>query len=134
MTPEKMSRILKTKDREQGCQTIFVTRISCFKKDGIESRTRLPDSTGAVVHAEIPGFRHLLPEENREDDFIIVYTRLDLTEGKKPDEYHTLLADVIEPIPGDSAWRVVRSKYWKEYGFYQVLAVRTEIPAYGRKR
>ena len=74
--------------------------------------------------------RHLLPVENRGEDFIIVYSAYDLTEGKDPKGHHTVLADIVEPFPGRTTWRVVRSKQWEEYGFTQALAVRTEPEEY----
>ena len=45
----------------------------------------------------------------------------------EPDRRLTVLADIVEPFPGSTAWRVVRSKHWGEYGFTQALAVRTEL-------
>ena len=124
MTPENTGRILKNRDRDLGCQTIFIRRTICSRRSG--RQTRLPDATVGIVHAGTEKNRHLLPEENRGEDYIIVYSAYDLTEGKDPKGHHTILADIVEPFPGRTAWRVVRSKHWEEYGFTQALAVRTE--------
>ena len=124
MTPEKTGELLKKRDREHGCQPLFTCRKICFRKNGKEIWTRLPDASVSIVHAGTSKTRYMLPEENREDDFIIVYTPFDLSEEKQLDEFHYVLADIIEPFPGRTKWRVVRSKHWKEYGFYQAVAVR----------
>ena len=125
MTPENTSRILKNRDRDHGCQTIFIRRTIRSRKSG--RQTRLPDATVGIVHAGTSKNRHLLPEGNRGEDFIIVYSTYDLTEGKDPKGHHTVLADIVVPFPGQTAWRIVRSKQWEEYGFTQALAVRTEL-------
>ena len=124
MTPEKTAELLKNRDREHGCQALFICRKICFTKNGKEIWTRFSDSSISIVHAGTSKNRYMLPEENREDDFIIVYTLCDLSEEKRPDEHHYVLADVIEPSPGRTKWCVVRSKHWKDYGFYQAVAVR----------
>ena len=127
MTPERTGVLLKSRDKKHGCQTLFICRKTCFRKNGKEIWTRLPDASIGIVHAGTSKNRHLLPEENREDDFIIVYSLFDLSEEKEADEHHYVLADIVEPFPGNEAWRVVRSKHWKEYGFFQAVAVRAGL-------
>ncbi len=131
MTPEKMRSLLKNRGaREEGYRTILVHRTVCDRKKDKILRTRIHGGYGGVVRQIPAESRRILPEENREEDAIVVYSTFDLTEGTNRNGRCFLQADLIEPFPGNGCWRVVRSKHWKEYGFTQALAVRTEEDPY----
>ena len=72
------------------------------------------------VHPGTPEMIQLLPEEERHEEFIAIYTDFALSLGADhgstytgPDRIHW----------NDKTWRVVRVRDWAMFGYYQCLAV-----------
>ena len=125
MTPEKVREILYV-HREQrfGYRMFCYFNTRCRRKTGTVSKLRTRCACGGIVHSGNTELRKALPEECRDDEYIIVYTRYRLTAGFAENETFYEEADQIELTCGGPLWRVVRIKKWDEFGFYAVLAVR----------
>ena len=82
--------------------------------------TRMISADGCI-HPGTPEMLQLLPEEDRKDDFIIIYTSHALSTGENTAGSAYLAADQIEYQ--NKTWRVVKSRDWQSFGYTQALAV-----------
>ena len=107
-------------DPELGCTAFTVERITYTRsRTGTSSRAQTAQAMGCV-HPGTPEMLQLLPEEERNETFIAVYTDFALSLGADhgsnytgPDRIHW----------NDETWRVVRVRDWAMFGYYQALAV-----------
>ena len=108
-------------DPELGCSAFTAERLTYTRGiSGPSSRSATHQALGCV-HPGMPEMLQLLPEEDRHDDFIAVYTDFALSLGSDhgsswtaPDRIHW----------NAETWRVVRVRDWSMFGYYQALAVR----------
>ena len=107
-------------DPELGCSAFTVERLLFTRRaTGTTSRSQTFQAMGCV-HPGTPEMIQLLPEEERHETFIAVYTDFALSLGSDhgstytgPDRIHW----------GGETWRVVRVRDWQSFGYYQALAV-----------
>jgi len=109
-------------DPELGFTAFSVLRTTYRLQDGIPvpSEETLPAS--GCVHPGTPEMVQLLPEEERHEEFISVYTdfALNLGENGGGETYST--PDRI--LWNGETWRVVRVRDWSMFGYHQGLAVK----------
>ena len=110
-------------DPELGCIGFTVERITYTRgRSGTTSRSTTTQAMGCI-HPGTPEMIQLLPEEEREKQFIAIYTDYPLSTGTSesigasfmgPDRIHW----------NNQTWRVVRVRGWQMFGYYQAYAVR----------
>ena len=109
-------------DPELGAVFFPVQRTTYRRQEGQSVPTvQSFDATGCI-HPGTPEMVQLLPEEERKEDFIAVYTDFILSTGENDGGVSYSVPDRIEW--DGFQWRVVRVKSWKEFGYCQALAVR----------
>ena len=107
-------------DQELGRSAFTVERLTYTRTaEGTTSRSVTHQAMGCV-HPGTPEMIRLLPEEERHEEFIAIYTDFALSLGSDhgptytgPDRVHW----------NGGTWRVVRVRDWAMFGYYQALAV-----------
>ena len=110
-------------DPELGCTAFTVERITYTRsRGGTTSRSTTAQALGCI-HPGTPEMLQLLPEEEKTDEFIVIYTDYALSTGTPeatgassftgPDRIHW----------NGKTWRVVRVRDWQTFGYYQADAV-----------
>lgn len=108
-------------DPELGCSAFTVERLLYTRTPaGTTSRSQAFQAMGCI-HPGTPEMAQLLPEEERHEEFIAVYTDFALSLGSDHGSTYTG-QDRIHW--GGSVWRVVRVRDWAAFGYYQALAVK----------
>ncbi len=109
-------------DPEMGFTGFTVLRTSYRRQNGesVPSNQLLPAS--GCIHPGSPEMLQLLPEEERHEEFIAVYTGFALSAGENDGEETYSTPDRI--LWNGTAWRVVRIRNWSMFGYVQALAVR----------
>ena len=110
-------------DPELGCTAFTVERITYTRsRSGTTSRSTTARAMGCI-HTGTPEMIQLLPEEEKNEQFIAIYTDYALSTGTPestgasfmgPDRIHW----------NNQTWRVVRVRDWQMFGYYQAYAVR----------
>ena len=108
-------------DQELGRSAFTVERLTYTRTaEGTTSRSATHQAMGCV-HPGTPEMIRLLPEEERHEEFIAIYTDFALSLGSDhgstytgPDRIHW----------SNETWRVVRVRDWAMFGYYQALAVK----------
>ena len=103
--------------------TAFTVQRTTYRRqngDSVPSNRTLPAS--GCIHPGTPEMVQLLPDENRHEDFIAIYTDFALSLGDNPGGETYTTPDRI--TWNGSVWRVVRVRDWASFGYYQALAVR----------
>ena len=110
-------------DPELGCTAFTVERITYTRsRGGTTSRSTTAQALGCI-HPGTPEMLQLLPEEEKTDEFIVIYTDYALSTGTPeatgassftgPDRIHW----------AGKTWRVIRVRDWQTFGYYQAYAV-----------
>ena len=109
-------------DPELGCTAFAVERITYTRsRSGTTCRSVTEQAMGCI-HPGTPEMIQLLPEEEKNEQFIAIYTDYALSTGTPegsgasftgPDRVHW----------GGQTWRVVRVRDWEMFGYYQAYAV-----------
>ena len=109
-------------DPELGCTAFTVERITYTRtRAGTTSRSVTAQAMGCI-HPGTPEMIQLLPEEEREEQFIAIYTDYALSTGTPEAAGASFIApDRIHW--GGRTWRVVRVRDWEMFGYYQAYAV-----------
>ena len=108
-------------DPDLGGATFTVTR-RVYRADSGAS-TLIAESTSTAsgcVHPGTPEMLAQLPEEDRREEFIVIYTTFPLSLGQS-DGISFTAPDRI--LWNSRTWRVVLLKPWTPFGFVQALAV-----------
>ena len=109
-------------DAELGCTAFTVERITYTRsRSGTTSRSMTARAMGCI-HPGTPEMIRLLPEEEREEQFIAIYTDYPLSTGTP----ESMGASFIGPDRvhwNNQTWRVVRVRDWQMFGYYQAYAV-----------
>jgi len=110
-------------DPELGYQAYRVQRTSCRRQNGtsVPSVQVLP--AAGCIHPGTPEMAQLLPEEDRHEEFIAVYTDFPLSLGDNSGGATYSTPDRI--LWNEGIWRVVKVRDWASFGYYQALAVKT---------
>ncbi|QTE74168.1 hypothetical protein JS518_14960 [Clostridiales bacterium FE2010] len=110
-------------DPELGCTAFTVERITYTRsREGTTSRSRTEQATGCI-HPGSPETLKLLPEEEKQETFIVIFTDYALSTGD-PGEDDTSY-DAPDRIHWNGqTWRVVKVQDWQGFGYVQAWAVR----------
>ena len=110
-------------DPELGFTGFTVQRISCRRQNGESVPSNQTLSASGCIHPGTPEMLQLLPEEEKNEEFIVVYTDYPLSTGTPegigassftgPDRIHW----------NNQVWRVVRIRDWQGFGYVRALAV-----------
>ena len=100
--------------------TVLRTHYARQNGDSVPSNETLPAS--GCIHPGTPETLQLLPEEERHEDFIAVYTDFPLSLGENPGDETYSAPDRI--LWNGNTWRVVRIREWAGFGYIQALAIR----------
>ena len=110
-------------DPELGCTAFTVERITYTRgRSGTTSRSTTTQAMGCI-HPGTPEMIRLLPEEEREEQFIAIYTDYALSTGT-PESTGASFIGPDRVHWGGQTWRVVRVRDWQMFGYYQAYAVR----------
>ena len=109
-------------DPELGCTAFTVERITYTRsRSGTTSRSETAQARGCI-HPGTPEMIQLLPEEEKNETFIAIYTDYALSTGTPEDAGASFGAP--DRIHWNSqTWRVVRVRDWEMFGYYQAYAV-----------
>ena len=109
-------------DPELGCTAFTVERITYTRsRAGTTSRSTTARAMGCI-HPGTPEMLRLLPEEERGEQFIAIYTDYALSTGTPESSGASFIApDRIHW--GGQTWRVVRVRDWQMFGYYQAYAI-----------
>ncbi len=109
-------------DPDLGFTGFTVLRTAYRRENGtsVPSNQTLPAS--GCIHPGTPEMLQLLPEENRHEDFIAVYTDFALSLGKNNGGAEYATPDRI--LWNGETWRVVKVREWSAFGYVQALAVK----------
>ncbi len=109
-------------DPELGCTAFTVDRITYTRSRlGTTSRSTTAQARGCI-HPGTPEMIQLLPEEEKNETFIAIYTDYALSTGTPEDAGASFMGpDRIHW--GGRIWRVVRVRDWQMFGYYQAYAV-----------
>ena len=109
-------------DPELGFTAFTVQRTTYRRQNGesVPSNQMLPAS--GCIHPGPPEMLQLLPEEERQEDFIAVYTDFPLSLGENGGGVTYITPDRI--LWNGETWRVVKVRGWSMFGYYQGLAVK----------
>ena len=109
-------------DPDLGFTAFTVQRIMYRLQDGssVPSVQTMPAS--GCIHPGTPEMVQLLPEEERHEEFIAVYTGFALSLGENNGGTAYTVPDRI--LWNGETWRVIRVRDWSVFGYYQALAVK----------
>ena len=108
-------------DPELGCVAFIVERITYTRnREGTTSDVRTEQVSGCI-HPGTAEMLKLLPEEDRHETFIVIYTDYALSTGT-PEEGASFTASDRIHWNGQT-WRVVKIRDWQGFGYCQALAV-----------
>ena len=109
-------------DPELGCTAFTVDRITYTRsRAGTTSRTVTVQAMGCI-HPGTPEMLQLLPEEEKTDQFIAIYTDYALSTGTPEGSGASFIGPDRVHWSGKT-WRVVRVRDWQIFGYYQAYAV-----------
>ena len=110
-------------DPELGCTAFTVERITYTRsREGTASRSTIIQAQGCI-HPGTPEMIQLLPEEEKNETFIAVYTDYPLSTGV-PEEAGASAFTAPDRIHWNGrVWRVVRVRDWHMFGYVQAYAV-----------
>ena len=110
-------------DPELGSTAFTVERTTYTRsRSGTTFRTVTARAMGCI-HPGTPEMLQLLPEEERNEQFIAIYTDYALSTGT-PEGSGAVSFTAPDRIHWNSqTWRVVRVRDWQMFGYYQAYAV-----------
>ncbi len=109
-------------DPELGFTGFTVLRTSYRRQNGtlVPSSQTLPAS--GCIHPGTPETIRLLPEEEQQEEYIVVYTDFPLSTGENGGGAVCTAPDRI--LRNGETWRVVRVRDWSGFGYCQAAAVK----------
>ena len=109
-------------DPELGFTSFSVQRTAYTRRNGtsVPAVRTLPAS--GCIHPGTPEMIQLLPEEERNEEFIAIYTDFTLSLGENDGGANYTTPDRI--LWNGETWRVVKVRDWAAFGYYQGLAIR----------
>lgn len=108
-------------DPEMGYVPFTVRRITYQLSQGATTSSHVDQTIMGCVHPGTPEMMQMLPEEEKCDEFIVIYTENALSVGINDGGVSWTAADRI--IYRSQTWKVVKVKNWSEFGYYFALAV-----------
>ena len=110
------------RDPELGAAGFQVIRPMCTVSQGETTRTAQVFPAVGCIHPGTPDVLKLLPEEERHETLIEIYTAFPLSLGENGGGAGYSAPDQI--LWNGETWRVVRIRDWLSFGYIQALAVR----------
>ena len=105
-------------DPELGCTAFTVERITYTRsRTGTTSRTVTAQAMGCI-HPGTPEMLQLLPEEEKAEEFIAIYTDCPLSTGVAEDAGAYSFTGPDRIHWNNQTWRVVRVRDWQSFGYY----------------
>ena len=115
-------------DPELGSVSFPVERITCRRDRGqaVPVKCQTFQASGCI-HPAAPEHLQLLPEEQRKEEAIVIYTSFSLSSGENFGRFFTLPDRITY---AGSLWRIVRIRTWVEFSCCQAIALRMneEVP------
>ena len=109
-------------DPELGFTSFSVQRTTYRRQNGTSvPAVRMLPASGSI-HPGTPEMIQLLPEEERNEEFIAIYTDFALSLGENDGGATYTTPDRI--LWNGVTWRVVKVRDWAAFGYYQGLAIR----------
>lgn len=109
-------------DPELGSVSFTVERTACTRsRDGTVSRSVTGQAAGCI-HPGTAEMLKLLPGEEKNESYIVVYTDYALSTGVPGNDGGSFTAPDRIRWNGQM-WRVVKVRNWQGFGFVQALAV-----------
>ena len=110
-------------DPDLGYTTFTVERITYTRsRSGTTSRSITAQASGCI-HPGTPEMLQILPEEERNETFIAIYTDYPLSTGT-PEESGALSFTAPDRVHwNNQTWRVVRVRDWQAFHYTQAYAV-----------
>ena len=110
-------------DPELGCTAFTVERITYTRsRTGTTSRSVTEQAMGCI-HPGTPEMIQLLPEEEKTEEFIAIYTDYPLSTGTAEVSGTSSFTGADRVHWAGKTWRVVRVRDWQSFGYYQAYAV-----------
>ena len=110
-------------DPELGCTAFTVERITYTRtRSGTESASRTDQARGCI-HPGTPEMLQLLPEEEKNETWIVIYTDYPLSTGSPEGDGAVSFTAPDRIHWNNRTWRVTRVRDWQPFGFVQALAV-----------
>ena len=110
-------------DPELGCTSFTVEQITYTRsRGGMTSNIRTEQVSGCIHPATAETLKHL-PEEERNDTFIAIYTDYTLSTGTPEDAGAASFSGADRIHWNGQIWRVVKVRDWKGFGYCQAIAV-----------
>ena len=112
-------------DPELGFAPFSVERITYSRsREGTGTRSMTVQACGCI-HPGTAELLKLLPEEEKNEQFIVIYTDYALSTGTPEDVGASFIgADRVHW--NGQVWRVVKVRDWSAFGYVQALAVKME--------
>ena len=111
-------------DPDLGSTPFQVVRPAVRVSQGTTERTFQVFSASGCVHPGTPDMLKLLPEEERHETFIVIYTTFPLSLGENSGGTSYTAADRI--AWDGKTWKLVSLQDWKPFGFCRAAAVRMD--------
>ena len=108
-------------DPDLGSTPFQVIRPAVRVSQGITERTFQVFSASGCVHPGTPDILKLLPEEERHETLIEIYTAFPLSLGENPGGNTWTAADRI--AWDGRTWKLIRLQEWPAFGYCRGLAV-----------
>jgi len=109
-------------DPDLGFTGFTVLRTHYVRQNGASVPSNETLLASGCVHPGTPETLQLLPEEERHEDYIVVYTSFPLSLGGNAGGAEYSAPDRI--LWNGETWRVVRIRDWSGFGYQQVMAVK----------
>ena len=109
-------------DPDLGFTAFTVQRTTYRRQNGSSVPSDQTLQASGCIHPGTPEMKQLLPEEERHEEFIAIYTDFALSLGENGGGVTYTVPDRI--LWNGETWRVVRVRNWAVFGYVQALAVR----------
>ena len=109
-------------DPELGFTGFTVQRTVYRRQNGTSVPAVQTLSASGCIYPGTPEMIQLLPEEERHEEFIAIYTGFALSLGENSGGVSYSVPDRI--LWNGETWRVVKVRDWAMFGYYQCLAVK----------
>ena len=109
-------------DPDLGFTGFTVQQTRYHRQNGVSIQVVQTLPASGCIHPGTPEMIQLLPEEERYEEFIAVYTDFPLSLGENGGGAEYSVPDRI--LWNGESWRVVRVRSWTMFGYVQALAVR----------
>ena len=118
-----MEIVYAVSDPELGCTSFTVEQVTCTRtRSGTDVRSRTVRTQGCI-HPGTPETLQLLPKEERNEQFIVIYTDYPLSTGTYEASGASSYTGADRIRWNSRTWRVVRVRDWQCFGYVQALAV-----------